>query len=98
MEGSDRVSVPGSIAGQQFQIKNCRGASIYLYDWANTVTVDDCSDCRIFLGAVKSSVFLRDCSGVVVVAACGQLRVRDTVRATLFLCVASQPIIGGLVD
>ena len=88
--------MPGSIAGQQFQIKNCRGASIYLYDWANTVTVDDCADCRIFLGAVKSSVFLRDCSGVVLVAACGQLRLRDTVKATLFLCVASQPIIGGL--
>ena len=59
--------------------------------------MDDCADCRIFLGAVKSSVFLRDCSGVVLVAACGQLRLRDTVKATLFLCVASQPIIGSLV-
>ena len=44
---------PGSISGQQFQIKNCNNSHIYLFDWSNTVTVDDCINCKIFIGPVK---------------------------------------------
>ena len=46
---------PGSISGQQFQIKNCNNSHIYLFDWSNTVTVDDCINCKIFIGPVKVS-------------------------------------------
>ena len=73
-EGGEVIRRPGSVAGQQFQIKNCRNCRIYLYDWSNTVTVDDCTNVKIFLAAVKTSVFMRDCSDCVLVAACGQLR------------------------
>ena len=44
---------PGAISGQQFQIKNCNNSHIYLFDWSNTVTVDDCINCKIFIGPVK---------------------------------------------
>ena len=81
------------IAGQQFQIKNSSDCCIYVYDWANTVTIDDCKNCKIFIGAVKTSVFMRDCNNCVLVASCGQLRLRDCVKVDMFLCVNSQPII-----
>ena len=81
------------VSGQQFQVKNSSDCHVYLYDWANTVTIDDCKNCKIFLGSVKCSVFMRDCSNCVLVAACGQLRLRDCLKIDMFLCVNSQPII-----
>ena len=73
-EGGQVVRRPGSVGGQQFVIRNSSNCCIYLYDWANTVTIDDCKHCKIFLGAVKTSVFMRDCSNCVLVTTSGQLR------------------------
>ena len=84
---------PGTINGQQFQIKNCNNSHIYIFDWSNTITIDDCTNCKIFLGPVKGSVFIRDCSNCVLVAACGQFRTRDCKNLDTFLCVNTQPII-----
>ena len=57
--------LPGSINGQQFQIKNYNNSHIYISDWSNTITIDDCTNCKIFLGPVKGSVFIRDCTDCV---------------------------------
>ncbi len=34
-------------------IRNCEGANIYLFDHINTLTIDDCKDCKIFVGPTK---------------------------------------------
>ena len=73
-QDAEVVRKPGTVAGQQFQVKNCKNSNVYLFDWANTVTIDDCTNCKIFLGSVKTSVFMRDCSNCVLVTTCGQLR------------------------
>lgn len=39
------------------------------------------------------SVFLRDCQGCVVAAACGQLRTRDCSKMDLLLLCQTQPVI-----
>lgn len=85
--------LPTQVAGQQFIIRNCENSRIYVFDWCNTVTIDDCKNCQIFLGPVKTSVFVRDCDDVVVFASCQQFRTRDAKRLTAVLCVATQPII-----
>ena len=46
--------IPGTIRGQQFIIQNCSNSSIYLYDHIGAITVDDCSDCKMFIGPVRS--------------------------------------------
>ena len=76
-EGGEVIRRPGSVSGQQFQIKNCTNCRIYLFDWSNTVTIDDCTNVKVFLGAVKTSVFMRDCNNCVLVAASGQLRYEE---------------------
>jgi len=40
------------------------------------VTIDDCVNCRIFLGPVETSIFIRDCTDCKLVAACRQARRR----------------------
>ena len=68
------------------------------------MTVDDCINCKIFIGPVKvggwlvsvvatgpqGSVFVRDCTNCVVVVACGQFRTRDCRNLDAFLCVNTQ--------
>lgn len=45
--------LPGSINGQQFVIQNCKDSDIYVFDFTNTVTIDDCTHCTIVVGPVK---------------------------------------------
>ncbi|KAG7173772.1 protein XRP2-like [Homarus americanus] len=85
--------LPGTISGQQFIIQNCQASQIYLFDHINTITVDDCSDCIIFVGPTTGSLFLRDCQDCVVMAACGQFRTRDCCKMDIFLLCQTQPII-----
>ncbi|KAK3873480.1 hypothetical protein Pcinc_021510 [Petrolisthes cinctipes] len=93
LNGGEAGRLPGTIAGQQFIVQNCRDSCIYLLDHINTITIDDCSDCTIFVGPTTGSVFLRDCQGCVVAAACGQLRTRDCNKLDLLLLCQTQPVI-----
>ena len=47
------VKAPGSIDGQQFMVRNCINCNIYLLDHINTITIDDCKNCKIFIGPTK---------------------------------------------
>ncbi|KAF0289377.1 Protein XRP2 [Amphibalanus amphitrite] len=84
---------PGQIGGQQFIVRDCQNAHIYLLDAVNTITVDDCTDCVLIIGAVKGSLFLRNCKQCKVVAACGQFRTRDCQMVDTYLHCSTQPII-----
>ena len=55
------IKTPGQINGNQFMVRNCQNCSIYLFDHINTITVDDCKHCKIFIGPTKvqfSNTFL----------------------------------------
>ena len=56
LEGQTVGKVPGEINGNQFIIRNCKNCSIYLFDHMNTITVDDCLHCKIFIGPTKVSL------------------------------------------
>ncbi|KAM3185486.1 hypothetical protein ACTXT7_006253 [Hymenolepis weldensis] len=89
--------MPNQINGQQFRIKNCKDSYLYVFDFVNTVTVDNCSNCTIVFGAVKTSyhpsIFIRYCNDCVILAACQQFRVRDSKNITAFIAAVSEPII-----
>ncbi len=40
----------GDINGQQFIVQNCEFTNIGLFDVINTITIDDCNNCSIFVG------------------------------------------------
>lgn len=48
-----KFKLPGSINGQQFMIQFCTNSYIYVFDFTNTVTIDDCTHCTIVVGPVK---------------------------------------------
>jgi len=85
--------MPGTVNGNQFVIKDCENADIYIFDYCGTVTVDDCKNCRLFIGPIKTSIFIRDCTNIVIVTACQQFRTRDCKKLDAFLYCVTQPII-----
>lgn len=91
--GQEAGRTPGTINGQQFIVQNCHSSQIFLLDHINTITIDDCCDCIIFIGPTTGSVFIRDCRECVVVGACGQFRTRDCSRLEVYLLCQTQPII-----
>lgn len=61
IEDGEVLKMPGAVNGQQFVIQNCKNTSIFVFDHANTVTVDDCINCKIILAAVKGRYFVDSC-------------------------------------
>ena len=86
------------VVGQQFIIGGCRDCNIYLFDHVGTVSVDDCVNCRIFIGPCESSAFLRNCKDCSVVAAVQQLRTRDCKRLRTLLFSSTAPVIEASSD
>ncbi|OQS02227.1 hypothetical protein THRCLA_21472 [Thraustotheca clavata] len=87
------VRKPGSIAGQQFIIEECKQCSIFLLDHTTSVQIDQCSDCTIFVGPCTSSLFVRDCTRVTLVCIAQQFRTRDCKDMDIWLFSTTAPII-----
>lgn len=51
------VREPGGIGGQQFIVEECSECEVYLLDHTAALTIDLCTDCRIFAGPCESRYF-----------------------------------------
>ncbi|KAG9392203.1 Tubulin binding cofactor C [Carpediemonas membranifera] len=87
------VRQPGEIAGNQFIIEECEGCTIFLADYADSMTVDLCKNCTIFLAGCQGSVFVRDCVDCRFVLVCQQFRSRDCKDCKIDLYARTRPII-----
>lgn len=85
--------VPGKVDGQQFIINQCEDCNIYIFDHNACINVDNCTNCRIFLGPSKGSIFVRKSNDCKFVVACQQFRTRDCRGIDVILHCDSQPII-----
>lgn len=92
-KGETIVKLPDSINGNQYIIQNLEDCFVYIFDHTAIVTVDDCKNCRFFIGPCKGSIFIRNCNDCNFAIICQQFRTRDCKRITTFLSCATQPII-----
>ncbi|KAL3077570.1 hypothetical protein niasHS_012276 [Heterodera schachtii] len=91
--GKTLVKEPGQLNGQSFQIERCKDSLILLMDRTASLTVDDSRDCVILAGPCQGSIFLRDCSGILILAVCQQFRTRDCRQLVAHLFCATSPTI-----
>nr|XP_027205746.1 protein XRP2-like [Dermatophagoides pteronyssinus] len=90
---SIQIRLPGEINGEQFIIQNCNDSTICLYDYSNTVTIDDCRNCTFFIGPVIGSVVIRNCEDCRLMSASQQFRTRDCKHLDLYVFCSTQPAI-----
>jgi hypothetical protein len=84
---------PGDVNGQQFDMMNLTKCEAVVADSTDMVQIDECVDCKVFLGASGESVFIRDCKGCTFYVACKQLRLRDCHDCKFSLYSQTEPVI-----
>ena len=87
------IKKPGDVNGQQFDMMNLTKCEAVVADSTDMVQIDECIDCKVFLGASGESVFIRDCKGCTFYVACKQLRLRDCHDCKFSLYSQTEPVI-----
>ena len=85
--GEELIKLPGKVNGLDFQIRDLTDCTVYLLDTTAQVIVsrshllqimvDRCKNTTFYIGPVKGSIFVRDCTNCRVTVACSQFRCRD---------------------
>lgn len=78
------IKLPGSIDGQSFDIANCSNSTLCVLDYTEQIQVDNLENCRVFIGACTSSLFIRNCKNCVFYTACRQLRLREVTDSIFY--------------
>lgn len=79
------VKNPGDVDGQQFDIGDCENCTLVVMDQCEQVQIDMLKNCRVFIGACASSIFIRNCENCVFYTSCRQLRLREVVNSTFYI-------------
>lgn len=73
-----------------FDIADCDGSTMVIMDYCEQVQVDQVNNCRVFVGACASSIFIRNCSNSTFYTCCRQLRLRDCVNCKFYIYSMSE--------
>jgi hypothetical protein len=84
------IKSPGDIDGQMFDIGDCENSTLVIMDNCEQVQIDQVKNCRIFIGACASSIFIRNCENCVFYTSCRQLRLREVVNSTFYIYSMSE--------
>lgn len=84
------IKKPGEIDGQMFDIGDCANSTLIIMDNCEQVQIDQVKNCRIFIGACASSIFIRNCENCVFYTSCRQLRLREVLNSTFYIYSMSE--------
>lgn len=78
------IKAPGSIEGQMFDIGDCSNSTLVVLDHSEQVQIDNLDNCRVWISACASSIFIRNCKNCTFYTCCRQLRLRDVVDSKFY--------------
>ena len=84
------IKKPGEIDGQMFDIGDCENSTLVIMDNCEQVQIDQVKNCRIFIGACASSIFIRNCENCVFYTSCRQLRLREVQNSAFYIYSMSE--------
>ena len=74
-----------------FDIGDCENTTMIIMDHCEQTQIDHCKrNCRIFVGACASSIFIRNCEDCTFYVCTKQLRLRDCVRCKFYIMSVSE--------
>ena len=85
--------VHGQINGNQFTCDRLDNCKVYVHDFCDSMTIDNCNDSVFILSAVRGSIFIRNCNNCKFVMVCGQFRCRDCIDCDFFMQVKTGPVV-----
>lgn len=84
------MKLPGSIEGQMFDIADCSNSTLLVLDQSEQVQIDQLTNCRVFIAACASSIFIRNCKDCVFYTCCRQLRLREVTDSKFYIYSMSE--------
>lgn len=84
------IKRPGEINQQVFEISDCKHCTIVILDVTDQTYIDNLSNCRVFIGACSSSIFIRDCKQCVFFTCSRQLRINNVVSSSFYSFTLSE--------
>lgn len=75
---------PKDIGGGLLRIQSCRKAEIYILAPIAHVSISDCTNCIIVIGATERSIVVKNCKNVNLITACGSLTVWYVLNSSVF--------------
>jgi hypothetical protein len=84
------IKEPGSIGGQMFDIADCSNSTLVVLDQSEQVQIDQLENCRVFIAACASSIFIRNCTNCVFYTCCRQLRLREVTNTKFYIFSMSE--------
>ncbi|CAD8115337.1 unnamed protein product [Paramecium sonneborni] len=89
--GQELIKYPGQLNGLDFVISNCEDCTIYICDHAAQIFVDLSKNCKIYIGPVEGSIFVRKCENIEISAASSQFRVSNSNNIQCYVYTPSDP-------
>ncbi|CAK66950.1 unnamed protein product (macronuclear) [Paramecium tetraurelia] len=89
--GQELIKYPGQLNGLDFVVSNCEDCTIYICDHAAQIFVDLSKNCKIFIGPVEGSIFVRKCENIEISVASSQFRVSNSNNIQCFVYTSSDP-------
>lgn len=85
-----KIKNPGSVDGQMFDIADCEGSTLVVMDHTEQVQIDQVNNCKVFIGACASSIFIRNCKNCTFYTCCRQLRLREVEDCVFYIFSMSE--------
>ncbi|KAJ1437457.1 tubulin binding cofactor C-domain-containing protein [Ochromonadaceae sp. CCMP2298] len=79
------IKLPGTIDGQGFDIADCENSTLVVLDHSEQVQVDALKNCKVWISACSSSIFIRECENCTFYTCCRQLRLRDVKNCVFYI-------------
>merc|ERR1711959_559197 len=89
--GETLVKMSGDIKGQSFDMSNLEDCEVQILDHTAQVLCDNLRNCKVYIGACATDIFLRNCVGCTFTTASKQLRIRDCSHCKLFAYSTTRP-------
>lgn len=86
------------VDGQQVNIDGLKRCKIFILDAIDSMQVDFCEDCELYVSACEGSIFIRDSKNITCHVACKQLRTRDSHHLKVHLFAGTDPVVESSTD
>ena len=79
--------------GWDFKIRKIKNCELYILDCTEGMFIDECEDCKIVCGPIKTSLFMRTSKNCEISVMARQIRFRDCENIKVFTYCPSDPAV-----
>ena len=91
-----RASSIGGVGGlPHLSITSSQGAHLHFLSAYSCVSITNCSDCEIVIGAVRGAIIVQGCERIKLTVACRKLVVQNSLECELYVATLSPSVISG---